>query len=96
MKKAGIVFALIFLITIATFSGCVSQKQDNGVDVNTTPPQNENTVSYLKVKINISQPYDLSDLNSSRQKVVIVRDSGLRLEAIATLYNENYTFDDTA
>jgi hypothetical protein len=95
MKKAGIVFALIFLITIATFSGCVSQKQDNGVDVNTTPTQNGNTVSYLRAKINISQPYDLSDLNSSRQKVVIVRDSGLRLEAIATLYAQNYTFDDT-
>lgn len=96
MKKAGIVFALIFLIAIATFSGCVSQKEENnGVDVNTTTPQTGNTVSYLKAKINISQPYDLADLNSSRQKVVILRNSGMRLEAIVTLYSENYTFDDT-
>ncbi len=95
MKKAGIVFTLICLLTIATFSGCISQKQENGTDVNTTTTQTGNTVSYLKAKINISQPYDLADLNSSRQKVVIVRNSGMRLEAIVTLYNENYTFDDT-
>ena len=96
MKKASIVFALIFLVTIATFSGCISQKEENGVDVNTTPGQTGKTVSYLKARINISQPYDLSDLNSSRQKVVIIRDSGMRLDAIVTLYSETYTFDDTA
>ncbi len=96
MKRASIVFALIFLVTIATFSGCISQKEENGVDVNTTPGQTGKTVSYLKARINISQPYDLSDLNSSRQKVVIIRDSGMRLEAIVTLYGETYTFDDTA
>jgi hypothetical protein len=96
MKRASIVFALIFLVTIATFSGCISQKEGNGVDVNTTPAQTGKTVSYLKAKINISQPYDLSDLNSSRQKVVIIRDSGMRLDAIVTLYSENYTFDDNA
>lgn len=97
MKKAGIVLALIFLITIATFSGCISQKkEDNGVDVNTTPPkQDGKTVSYLKAKINISQPYDLSDLNSSGQKVIVLRNSGMRLEAIVTLYGLTYTFDDT-
>ena len=96
MKKAGIVFALIFLVAIATSSGCVSQKEEeNGTDVNTTPVEPGKTVSYLKAKINISQPYDLSDLNSSRQKVVIIRDSGMRLEAIVTLYGETYTFDDT-
>jgi len=96
MKRASIVFALIFLVTIATFSGCVSQKEENGVDVNTTPVEPGKTVSYLKARINISQPYDLSDLNSSRQKVVIIRDSGMRLDAIVTLYSETYTFDDTA
>jgi len=96
MKRASIVFALIFLVTIATFSGCISQKEENGVDVNTTPGQTGKTVSYLKARINISQPYDLSDLNSSRQKVVIIRDSGMRLDAIVTLYSETYTFDDTA
>ncbi|KYC53191.1 MAG: Transglutaminase-like superfamily protein [Candidatus Methanofastidiosum methylothiophilum] len=96
MKRASIVFALIFLVTIATFSGCVSQKEENGVDVNTTPVQTGKTVSYLKAKINISQPYDLSDLNSSGQKVVIIRDSGMRLEAIVTLYGITYPFDDTA
>jgi hypothetical protein len=96
MKKASIVFALIFLVTIATFSGCISQKEENGVDANTTPGQTGKTVSYLKARINISQPYDLSDLNSSRQKVVIIRDSGMRLDAIVTLYSETYTFDDTA
>ena len=96
MKRASIVFALIFLVTITTFSGCISQKEENGVDVNTTPAQTGKTVSYLKAKINISQPYDLSDLNSSRQKVVIIRDSGMRLDAIVTLYSETYTFEDTA
>ncbi|MCC7571906.1 MAG: transglutaminase-like domain-containing protein [Candidatus Methanofastidiosum sp.] len=95
MKKASIVFALIFLISVATFSGCISQKEENGTDVNTTPVQTGKTVSYLKARINISQPYDLSDLNSSRQKVVIIRDSGIRLEAIVTLYGETYPFDDT-
>ncbi|KYC46173.1 MAG: Transglutaminase-like superfamily protein [Candidatus Methanofastidiosum methylothiophilum] len=96
MKRAGIVLALVFLITVATFSGCVSQKkEDNGVDVNTTPPQTGKTVSYVKARINVAQPYDISDLNSSRQKVVIIRDSGIRLEAIVTLYGETYVFDDT-
>lgn len=96
MKKTTTVFALILLITFAFFSGCVSQKEDNGVDVNTTPTTPpEKTVSYLKAKINISKPYDLSNLNSSRQNVVIIRDSGIRLEAIVTLYTEAYTFDDS-
>ena len=96
MKRAGIVFALIFLVTFAIFSGCVSQKEEeNGTDVNTTPVEPGKTVSYLKAKINISKPYDLSDLNSSRQNVVIIRDSGMRLDAIVTLYGETYTFDDT-
>jgi len=97
MKKTTTVFALILLITFAFFSGCVSQKEDNGVDVNTTPTTPpEKTVSYLKAKVTLSKPYDLSDLNSSRQKVVIIRDYGTKIIAEVTLYSENYTFDDNA
>ncbi len=91
MKKTTTVFALILLITFAFFSGCVSQKEDNGVDVNTTPTTpTEKTVSYLKAKVTLSKPYDLSDLNSSRQKVVIIRDYGTKIIAEVTLYTEDY------
>jgi hypothetical protein len=98
MKKATIVFALIFLITFAMFSGCVSQKkEDNNVDVNTTPTtQPEKAVSYLKTKITISKPYDLSDLNSSRQKVIVIRDYGTKLVAEVTTYSEDYFVDEYA
>ena len=96
MKRTSIVFALILLITFAMFSGCISQKKENGVDVNTTPVQTGKTVSYLKARVTISQPYDLSDLNSSRQKVVIIRDYGTKLIAEVTLYGEEYYVDEYA
>ncbi|NMC58716.1 MAG: hypothetical protein GYA51_04915 [Candidatus Methanofastidiosa archaeon] len=95
MKKTTIVFALIFLITFAMFSGCVSQNKDNGTNT-TSQVVPEKTIPYLKAKITISKPYDLSDLNSSRQKVVIIRDYGTKLIAEVTLYSEEYYLDEYA
>ncbi len=104
MKREGIGLALAFLLTISMFSGCISQIEDeNGVDITDPtdptgtkdPKEPEETVSYLKAKINISQPYNISDMNSSRQKVEVIRDSGIRMEAIVTLYRKSYEIDDT-
>lgn len=95
MKKTTIVFALIFLITFAMFSGCVSQNKDNGTNT-TSQVVPEKTIPYLKAKITIAKPYDLSDLNSSRQKVVIIRDYGTKLIAEVTLYSEDYYVDPNA
>lgn len=100
MKRASIVFALVFIVTVSIFSGCISQIEDeNGIDENDIdikdPTKPEETVSYLKARINISKPYDVSILNSSRQNVVIIRDSGIRMEAIVTTYSKTYDFDRT-